>query len=89
MMASFYYYDQNPLLFSFHILIGIPSEVSKAKTLKDSGRGSKMTSSCKWSIDLILVCLGGEINLQPQHYGARAKEGLSGVRQLEVRLFAI
>ena len=33
MMASFYYYDQNPLLFSFHILIGIPSEVSKAKTL--------------------------------------------------------
>ena len=51
MMVSFYYYDQNALLFSFHILIGIPSEVSKAKTLKDSGRGSKMTSSCKWSID--------------------------------------
>ena len=38
---------------------------------------------------LILVCLGGKINLQPQNYGARAKEGLSGVRQLEVRPFAI
>ena len=55
-MASFYYYDQNPFRFSFHIKICNPSNglnnkfTQESKTLKDSGRSGKMMSWCKWPI---------------------------------------
>ena len=51
-MALFYYYDQNPFCFSFHIQTNnkSPNLHKKAKPLKDSDRSSKMASSCKWRI---------------------------------------
>ena len=58
MMTSFYYYDQNPSGVCFLVQIkafviqtwqGLPNLNMKGKT-KDSGRGSKMTPSCKWPI---------------------------------------
>ena len=59
-MASFYHCYQNPLRFSFHILIwyshwGFADKFAqKSKILKDSGRSGKMTLSCKWPIDSII-----------------------------------
>ena len=62
-MALFYYYDQNPFPCSFQVYIwkSGPSEVLTTDTLiytrkqkvKDSGRRSKMTSSCKWPIAVL------------------------------------
>ena len=60
-MASFYYYEHNP--FRFHKILysqgGLnnkgPNFAQESKTLKDSGRGSKIMSSCNWPIDLILL----------------------------------
>ena len=59
-MASFYYYDQNRS-FSFflwysNLVIPVrfqwqkPKFAQERKPLKDFGRSSKMTSSCKWPI---------------------------------------
>ena len=53
-MASFYYYDQNPFPFRLiwysrgGLIIKSPNLPKKKKTLKDSGRSSKMPPSCKW-----------------------------------------
>ena len=48
MMTSFYYCDQNPSGLCF--LVQIRAFVNERKNEKDSGRSSKMTSSCKWPI---------------------------------------
>ena len=59
MMASFYYYDQNPSGFCFLVQITafvIKSSLellnfkSEGKNEKNSGRSSKMTPSCSWPI---------------------------------------
>ena len=59
-MASYYYNDHNPFRFPAYIFkFGNPREVEitkalictqESKTMKDSGRSSNMTSSCKWPI---------------------------------------
>ena len=49
MMTSFYYCDQDPSGLCF--LVQIRAFVHERKNEKDSGRSSKMTSSCKWPID--------------------------------------
>ena len=49
MMTSFYYCDQDPSGLCF--LVRIRAFVHERKNEKDSGRSSKMTSSCKWPID--------------------------------------
>ena len=55
MMASFYYYDQDPLGFCFLVQIrafviqtSLGLHNLNMKGNKDSGRSSKMTPSCKW-----------------------------------------
>ena len=60
MMTSFHYYDQNPSglcvlvqirAFVIEISLGLPNIyniIYERKNEKDSGRSSKMTSSCKW-----------------------------------------
>ena len=59
MMASFYYYDQNPSGFCFLVQIralvilsslGLPNFKSERKNEKHYGRSSKMTPSGKWPI---------------------------------------
>jgi len=59
-MMPFYYYHQNPpgLCFLVQIrsirpliLAGITRFKSERKNVRDSGRNSKMTPSCKWPID--------------------------------------
>ena len=59
MMASFYYYDQDPSGFCFLVqirafvffsLTGATKFKYEKKTQKNSGRSSKMTPSCKWPI---------------------------------------
>ena len=59
MMASFYYYGQDPSGFCFLVqirafcylnLTGVTQFKYEKKTEKNSGRSSKMTSPCKWSI---------------------------------------
>ena len=62
MMASFYYYDQDPSEFCFLAWIrfsfcylnvtGTTKFKYEKKTQKNSGRSSKMTPSCKWTIIL-------------------------------------
>ena len=56
-MTSFYYYDQNPSGVCFLVQIKafvvqtslrLPKIEYERKNEKDSGRGSKMMSSCKW-----------------------------------------
>ena len=57
MMTSFYYYDQNPSGFCFivqikafviQISLGLPNlNMKERKNVRDSGRSSKMTPSCK------------------------------------------
>ena len=56
MMASFYYYDQDPSGFCFHVQIrafviqtspGLPN-LDMKKNEKNSGRSSKMTPFRKW-----------------------------------------
>ena len=57
MMVSFHYYDQDPSGFCFLVQVrafvilnphGATKFKYKNKTQKNSGRSSKMTSSCKW-----------------------------------------
>ena len=64
MMASFYYYDQDPSGFCFLVQIrafviqtslGLHNLNMKGKNEKDSGRSSKMTPSCKWPIGSLSV----------------------------------
>ena len=66
-MASFYYYDQNPFRFSFpFVKFGNLCEVyikkalicKRKKILKDSGDGSKMTSSCKRPVAVLCLKSG-------------------------------
>ena len=42
--SSFFY------IFKCSNPVGLSNKSPKSKTMKDSGRGSKMTSSCKWRI---------------------------------------
>ena len=42
-MTSFYYYDQNPLVFCYLNRSGITKFKYERKNEKDSGRSSKMT----------------------------------------------
>ena len=71
-MVSFYKLLLQPESFSFFSLIfnfgnpdtlnnNIPNLHKKAKTMKDSGRSSKMMSSCKWSIS-------NTFEIYSQHY---------------------
>ena len=59
MMASFYYYDQDPSGFCFLVqitacylnLTGATKFKYEKKNEKNSGRSSKMRPSCKWPIE--------------------------------------
>ena len=64
MASTFHYQDQNPFRVVFHILNFVPPVrfkqqnplfAQESKALKDSGRRSKMTSSCKWPIVTIFL----------------------------------
>ena len=55
MMASFYYYDQNPSSFCFLVQIRAFVTLSSLGLPNlNSGRCSKMTPSCKWPIQNVI-----------------------------------
>ena len=67
MMASFYYYDQNPPGFAFlynerfcNLHLAVITKIKhERKNDKDSGHSGKMTSSCNWPVEVRIAHIKG------------------------------
>ena len=67
MMASFYYYDQNPPGFAFlynerfcNLHLAVITKIKhERKNEKDSGHSGKMTSSCNWPVEVTIAHIKG------------------------------
>ena len=67
MMASFYYYDQNPPGFAFlynerfcNLHLAVITKIKhERKNEKDSGHSGKMTSSCNWPVEVRIAHIKG------------------------------
>ena len=67
MMASFYYYDQNPPGFAFlynerfcNLHLAVITKIKREKKNdKDSGHSGKMTSSCNWPVEVTIAHING------------------------------
>ena len=67
MMASFYYYDQNPPGFAFlynerfcNLHLAVITKIKhERKNEKDSDHSGKMTSSCNWPVEVTIAHIKG------------------------------